>query len=134
MPAPWADQYVGLPFLWNGYDRDGIGCYGLVALVLREQFGIDMPRHDDIADMLAAGSEAQVPEVPGWREIDITDAVPGDVLHMKGMNNGKIVPMHIGVFVSHRHVLHIEQEVGSCIIDIGVRKHQWRAIGVHRHV
>lgn len=133
LPA-WADQYVGLPFQWNGYDRDGIGCYGLVALVMREQFGIDMPRHDDVAELLADGSQADVPHVPGWQQIDMAEAQAGDVLHMKGFHGGKLVPMHIGAFVSPRHVLHIEQEVGSVIVDVTNKKHAWRAIGAHRHV
>ena len=134
MIAAWASGYVGLPFLWNGYDRDGIGCYGIVALVLREQFGVSLPRHDDIADLLAAGSDVNVPDVPGWEEIPLSEAQAGDILHMHGMHNGQIVPMHIGLFVSPRHVLHIEKEVGSCIIEITSKKHAWRAIGAHRHV
>ena len=129
----WVDQYVGLPFLWNGYGREGIGCYGLVALVLLEQFEIEMPRHDDVADLLASGAEVHVPHVSGWREIDISEARAGDVLHMKGFHGGKLVPMHIGVFVSPRNVLHIEQEAGSCVIDITARQHGWRVIGAHRH-
>ena len=130
----WSDQYVGLPFKWNGYERDGIGCYGLVALVMREQFGVEMPRHDDVADLLASGSDADVPSVPGWREKPMRDAKAGDILHMNGVHNGQIQPMHIGVFVGSMRVLHIEKDVGSCIIDISNRRHAWRAIGAYEHV
>ena len=134
MIAAWASNYIGLPFRWNGYGRDGIGCYGIVALVLQEQFGIALPRHDDIADLLEAGSDAEVPDVRGWQEIQISDARAGDILHMMGMHNGKPLPMHIGLFVSPRHVLHIEKDVGSCIVDIRSKRHAWRVIGAHRHV
>ena len=133
MIADWATQYVGLPFQWNGYDRDGIGCYGLVALVLREQYNIELPRHDDIADLLETTGTADVPLVPGWEQIGLSNARAGDVLHMQGIHHGKIVPMHIGVFVSSIHALHIEQEAGSCIVDVTNRKHSWRVIGAHRH-
>jgi cell wall-associated NlpC family hydrolase len=133
MIAPWANDYVGLPFEWNGYSRNGIGCYGLVALVQLEQFGIQMPRHDDVADLLADTGSASVPSVPNWVEIDIDHADAGDIMHMKGIHGGKVVPMHIGVFVSPQHVLHIEAEVGSCIVDRLNKRHAWRTIGAHRH-
>jgi cell wall-associated NlpC family hydrolase len=39
----WAAQYVGLPFRDKGRARTGLDCYGLVVLVLREQFGVEVP-------------------------------------------------------------------------------------------
>ena len=42
LPA-WAEHYVGIPYRPLGRDRDGCDCWGLLAMVWREQFGCDLP-------------------------------------------------------------------------------------------
>ena len=39
----WAKDYVGIPFVSGGRDRDGADCYGLARLVRMEQFGDTPP-------------------------------------------------------------------------------------------
>ena len=133
MIPDWVSEYVGLPFEWNGYSRDGIGCWGLVALVLSEQYGIEVPRHDDIAELMAEGAEVQVPTVQGWSQVGLPQAQGGDLLHMRGVTDGRIHPMHIGIVVALGHAIHIEKDVGSCMIDYRIKKHAWRVIGAYRH-
>ena len=42
----WASDDVGIPFKNQGMDWDGCDCYGLVALVYKEQYNVMLPTID----------------------------------------------------------------------------------------
>ncbi len=52
MPIPfWAGHYIGLPFLERGRDpKKGLDCWGLVRLILREQFDHRLPSYTEFYD------------------------------------------------------------------------------------
>src|SRR6185295_4866417 len=118
MPGPvqaalmWADDYVGLKFRRGGRDAGGVDCWGLVRLVLDEQAGVKLPRYDDedpdgwtIATHAIAHKHIQLFEV---KTLDVailfTDVRAG--------LTWKSAPVHIGVFVDAKNILHIEE--GFC--------------------
>jgi cell wall-associated NlpC family hydrolase len=39
----WVNDYVGVPYVENGRDRDGWDCWGLVLAVYRDRLGLDLP-------------------------------------------------------------------------------------------
>src|SRR5262249_15997138 len=43
----WIAGYVGLPFRSLGRDRDGLDCWGLVHLVYREVFRLEVPAYSE---------------------------------------------------------------------------------------
>ena len=45
----WWDQYRGIPYVQGGADRNGCGCWGLVAMIYREQLGIELPTYSGLA-------------------------------------------------------------------------------------
>lgn len=42
----WVKDYIGIPFLSGGRTREGCDCYGLLRLILKEQYGINFPLLD----------------------------------------------------------------------------------------
>jgi cell wall-associated NlpC family hydrolase len=134
MIAPWAAQYVGLRFKANGRCREdgGIDCYGLVRLVLLEQYGIELPRYDGshtgpvwepIVDAVDRGLVDWEPLKPG--EARIGD---GLVVRLRGL------PLHVGVVVDMAPLtmLHCYDGVDACCQRLDGPLWKPRVIGAYR--
>ncbi|MFG1247609.1 NlpC/P60 family protein [Xanthobacter flavus] len=130
VPAGWANPYVGIPFLAGGRDCAGCDCWGLVRLVYSEVLGIDLPTYGEIS----AGDLARVTRtirddsaVAPWLPIE-GEARAFDVLVMAGR------PLHVGVMIDARHVLHVEAATAAVIVPAARSPHvRWRRLSLHRH-
>lgn len=108
----WAAGYIGLPFKAHGRDRAGMDCWGLVRLVLAEQFAVFAPsfsaNYESTEDAATLGAlitdhaRLCIKVPPGQEKC-------GDVivLRMKG------APMHVGMVLGDNFMLHIERGVNS---------------------
>lgn len=106
----WCDSYVGIPFKRMGREASGCDCWGLVRLVLQEQSGILLPSYaEDDPDGWSIESHAI-----GHRKV--TEPKPLDVaILLQPVRVGliwKSVPNHIGIYVSEKTILHVEE--GFC--------------------
>lgn len=133
MPIPfWAGHYIGLPFKSRGRTTAGLDCWGLVRLVLHEQFDIQVPSYvyrysstdtaHDIAPLIQH-------EKTKWKSINRTDLECGDVLILRMQG----VPMHVGLVLDHQFMLHIERGINSVIERYDTRRWADRLIGIYRH-
>ena len=133
MPVPiWAGRYIGLPFREHGRERSGLDCWGLVRLVMAEQFGRPLPSFiseyrrttsaEDIGRLITR-------EAAAWMGVEAGREKAGDVivLRMRG------VPMHVGLVLGDRHMLHIERGVDSAIERYGSPRWSERIYGFYRH-
>jgi len=115
MPIPiWAGHYIGLRFKEHGRDISGVDCWGLVRLVLAEQFGIALPsyiREYETTTEVDCISRLIEREAIKWRLIKSGDEICGDVIVMRV--RGK--PMHVGLVLGDRQMLHIEHGINSVI-------------------
>ena len=132
----WVNAYVGLPFRAHGRDRDGVDCWGLVRLVLADQFGTRLPSYaggyasvedaEDIGRLIRG-------EMGPWREIVPGQEQAGDVVLMRLMNQ----PMHVGVVVAPSSeggwMLHIEDGIDACLEPYDGAKWRRRVLGLYRH-
>lgn len=130
------NQYVGIPFSWNGYDRSGVSCWGLFVLVYAELYGIDLPRHDQHGARVARGEKA-APEiwasVRQWIPLELGEERTGDALHMRGFNGGRLNDLHCGIVVEPGLVLHAEEGAGVVISRYrSDRRYRSRVIGAYR--
>lgn len=119
----WASQYVGIPYAENGYDRSGCSCWGLVRLVLSEQFDIWLPRHDE-CPLTTDGLRDWFGPVDRVR--------PGDVWLMYGITGGRRTPTHAGVAVTAGSVLHSDERAGAVVERNDAQRVAWRLIGAYR--
>ena len=39
----WCSKYVGIPFVSGGRDKSGCDCYGLVRLILHNEYNTELP-------------------------------------------------------------------------------------------
>ncbi len=133
MPVPfWAGYYIGLPFLDHGRDRSGLDCWGLVRLVMAEQFGIALPSYiheyqrttqvDKISKLIER-------EAPKWKVIPAGTETCGDVIVLRV--RGK--PMHVGIVLGDRQMLHIEFGINSVIERYAGSRWAERVAGFYKY-
>ncbi|MBL1148205.1 MAG: phage tail protein [Pseudomonadota bacterium] len=133
MPIPyWAGHYIGLPFREHGRSIAGTDCWGLVRLVLQEQFAAVLPSY--AADYQTTGNATELGKLIGqeaekWIAISAGQEKLGDVivLRMRG------APMHVGLVLGDGRMLHIEKHINSAIEDYRSRRWRERVTGFYRH-
>ena len=115
MVPAWADRYVGIPFVSGGRDAAGCDCYGLVRMVLAEQFGCTLPllstdyRNANIIAETEPVFRAQLPLLAG----DLLERPePGAVAVIRFQG----LPSHVGVFVDGVYILHTLDKIGAHIV------------------
>jgi cell wall-associated NlpC family hydrolase len=134
MPVPfWAGHYIGLPFKDHGRDRDGLDCWGLVRLVLAEQFSLALPsytREYERTTQVANISKLIERELALiWSPVEKTEAQLGDIIILR--MRGK--PMHVGLVLDDEHMLHIEPGINSAIERYTSPRWSERIFGFYRY-
>lgn len=130
--------FIGLPFKRYGRDRAGLDCWGLVALVLRERGGVDVPLYtgDHSSQDRQAALEAGARD-DNWMRIDQGHERPLDVARMEVpvRSSGRIVfsPCHVGVIVRRGIILDIEEGKESWIWRYGPNGSRYRIKDIWRH-
>lgn len=109
------DNYVGIPFVSNGRNRDGADCYGLIKLIYQQELGIELPDWSlpdsdpfTITRMIHSGvasavEQRFVEEVEDPQDYDIAVFHSGLALHMGIWWRGAI--------------LHAGQKTGGAILE-----------------
>ena len=126
-------QYIGLPFKTCGRSREeGLDCWGLVRLIYKEQFSIDLPsyndEYNDSHNNLQTSSTIQK-HWGEWLKVPLEEARPGDVivLRLSGF------PTHVGLVIGNNKMLHIIEGTDSVIEDYQSRLWEKRVLGIFRH-
>jgi hypothetical protein len=126
----WWNDYISLKYLKKGRDKDGIDCWGLVKLIYKEQYNIELPsfaeeyeaeQQTKIEQLIALGKE-------GWEKIETPTIGDVALLRVNGLF------MHVGVVVSPNQFIHVSEHTNTTIerFDTGIWKH--RVEGFYRYV
>lgn len=133
MPVPiWAGHYIGLPFQDHGRDRSGLDCWGLVRLVMAEQFNIALPSHVheyQRTTQVERISTLIEREVQHWKLVSAGQEVCGDVIVLRVRGR----PMHVGLVLGDRQMLHIELGINSVIERYSAPRWADRIAGFYRY-
>lgn len=129
--AHWSLAYLGLPWRDHGRDHDGVDCWGLVRLVYRERWGLDLDGYDGV--YASAGEVAAIDAAirtaavsPTWMRID--RPIEGDVaLYRRGRAEA-----HVGLVIGER-LLHAVEPFGVRLELLATPRLACRLVGYHRH-
>lgn len=128
---------MGLPF--DAEDREpGCHCWGLVRRVLAAERQIYLPSYAETsaADTLAIAGEFRRGRRTGpWLPVVAPQAFDVVLMHaaVSGAEDGRRAPIHCGVLVSPRHVLHVEAATHSVAVALDHWSVQPRIVGIYRH-
>jgi probable lipoprotein NlpC len=128
----WLAKYVGLPFRDKGRDAGGVDCWGLIYLIYRDEFRIEVPRYTErYASALERAEVSRLiqGESLGWRPVPLWEAALGDVLVLRVAGQ----PWHCALGIEWPWFLHSFKGTDSCIeaATHGLWAH--RIEGTYRH-
>lgn len=132
----WAERYLGIPFVEHGFDETGCHCWGLVCFVFRNEFRIDLPRHDTItAKQLLAAAKAYrgMFTIAPYREVDIADARNFDIVLMSALVQGGRIEGHVGLWAGPRSILHVERNINAVCVPASHPMVRRRILKILRH-
>lgn len=132
--SDWPREYIGIGFREKGRDREGVDCWGLYRLILKEQFGIlissyaeeyDSTEHrDQIAKIIRDGTIKL-----SWTEVESGRERLGDGILLRMMG----LPIHIGLVIEPGRMIHCEVGHNTVIERYTGLKWEKRIIGFWRH-
>lgn len=108
----WCKNYIGIPFVSGGRDKSGCDCYGLVRMILREQYCIDLPvLNGDYTNALNI-AETKIlfcENVPLLCHEKIIKPEEKSVALMK--MGGRLC--HVGLYAGDNYIIHSRHKVGA---------------------
>ena len=112
MMYTWVKKYVGIPFASNGRAMEGCDCYGLVRLVLMNEYGITLPElSGDYSSALNVSEtlklfDEKIPVLAAARILDLEERAVIIITE-----SGR--PCHMGINAGGGYILHSNYYTGS---------------------
>ena len=105
MMYSWVKKYIGIPFVSNGRSFKGCDCYGLVRLVLHNEYGINLPElSNDYSNALNVSETSRLftENLPVLTAKKIQEPVEKAIVVIT--ERGR--PAHIGIVAGGGFILH----------------------------
>lgn len=108
----WVLKYIGIPFVTNGRTINGCDCYGLVRLVLRNEYEIELPElSDNYSDALNLKETEQL--FTKNRPLLLANRLQKPQESAVVLINEHGVTSHIGICAGGGYILHTGIKTGS---------------------
>jgi len=108
----WVKKYIGIPFISNGRTVEGCDCYGLIRLVLQNEYGISLPElSNNYKDALNIKETMLLfaKNLPVLTTKKLTQPQEKSIVVIT--ENGK--PCHVGITAGAGYILHTNAKTGS---------------------
>ena len=125
----WVNDYVGIPYSDRGRSHESCDCYGLIYLIYKEKFSIELPTFTDQYEKVDMSvEEIYRDEVKNWKEVK--EPKLGDVVYFKICGHNT----HVGMYLGDGLFIHnISRKGSSSIAEIKNPKWVNRIIGYWTH-
>lgn len=123
VPA-WVNGYVGIPYVELGRDLTGWDCWGCVATIHKEQFGIDIGSYEGVGCIYSTEgpcspslNQSFVAEFIDrqrsllWDDILLGQEAPGDLVMLKAFG----ATIHVGIVCTPGVMLHCSHGTDTCL-------------------
>jgi cell wall-associated NlpC family hydrolase len=112
MMYEWVKKYIGIPFVSNGRTLDGCDCYGLVRLVLYNEYGINLPElSNDYNNALNLAETAKL--FAEKRPVLAAEKLPGPRERAVVVITEHGRPAHLGIAAGGGYILHTGVKTGA---------------------
>jgi cell wall-associated NlpC family hydrolase len=108
----WVGKYIGIPFITNGRAMNGCDCYGLIRLVLSNEYGIELPElSDNYTDAKNLKETARL--FAEHRPVLAAEKLPKAQEKAVVVFTEHGVAAHIGIVAGGGYILHTGAKTGS---------------------
>lgn len=109
----WYNKYIGIPYISKGRDAEGLDCWGLVRLVYKEQYNIDLP---SLSEEYAADDSERHQELislykEGWDKQEAP--TEGDVVVFRVLGSES----HVGIYIGNGLFMHAREGVNTVVAE-----------------
>ena len=107
-------KYLTIPFKDRGRDHNGVDCFGLVQIIYKQEFKIQLPSYieayENEKDRESICNEInKEKKLSGWVETDNPNHGNLIILNLLGR------PLHLGVMLDHNSFIHCMKGKGTII-------------------
>jgi cell wall-associated NlpC family hydrolase len=130
MIPEWVEKYVGIPFVEMMSEHSACDCYGLIRLIFKEQYDIELM---DFTGQYATTKDGAIindlirDESQKWDKVSFPQF--GDIVLYKV----KGLLWHMGFFLADKLMLHTEPDVGAYIERVDSIRWKNRFEGYYRY-
>lgn len=125
----WANKYIGIPYKDGGRDIDGLDCWGLVRLVYKNEYGIDLPSFNN--EYVITDRERVNELFNQYREGWLVEDKPkeGDVVLLRLLGEES----HVGVLINDKQFLHVNYKTPAAIENLESVRWRNRIVGFNSY-